>query len=277
MSFLADMSIKACLYPLSPFREFLNKRMISTIIHIGFPIVTGFYAASLIAGLFRRHSLSCALLGVGWLGHTVFLVIRAGFIGIWSPYAFFEESFFLPWCLAALALGLRFIPGKASLSGGLLIPLAVFSLLAFLFPSGVIPPNPKTQTIFSWLFFLLEVVSHACFIAGGTLAVLYLRQRETARLFHSFIVWGFIFCSVAQVVGAYWAYLGWATPLHWSNRHLQSASLWCFYAALLHLRYLPVWNLRTEARFSLIGLALILLYGYGGALTEANAPPRIGG
>ncbi|MBI5585835.1 MAG: hypothetical protein HY892_18645 [Deltaproteobacteria bacterium] len=102
-------------------------------------------------------------------------------MGILSPYALFEETFFLPWCLAALTLGLRFFSGKASLSGGLLVSLVAFSLLSFLFPPGVIPPNPKTQTIFSWLFFLLEVVSHACFIAGGTLAVFYLRQGETAR------------------------------------------------------------------------------------------------
>jgi len=76
--------------------------------------------------------------------------------------------------------------------------------------------------------------------------------------------------SAAQVVGAYWAYLGWATPLHWSARHLQSASLWCFYAALLHLRYQPVWNLKTEARFSLIGLALILIF------PAASLPWRFG-
>ncbi len=251
--------------------------MISIAINNGFSLVTGFYAASMVAWLFRRRYIPFVCLVLGFLGHTIFLINRGGLVGIWSPYALFEESFFLPWCLAALALGFRFIPGKASLAGGLLIPLVVFSVLAFLFPLGVVPPNPKTQTFFSWLFFMLEVFSHACFIAGSMLGLIYLRQDETARLFHSFLVWGFIFFSGAQVVGAYWAYLGWATPLHWSARHLQSASLWCFYAALLHLRYLPVWNLRTEARFSLVGPAMILLYGYLGFLTETNLPPRIGG
>jgi hypothetical protein len=251
--------------------------MISIPFHINFWAVTALYAAALIAFLCRRPALPFVFLGPGWLIHTVFLIRRAGLVGMWSPYAFFEETYFLPWCLASLALGLRCIPGKSPLSGALLFPLTASALLSFLFPPGVIPPNPKTQTIFSWLFFLLEVVSHACFIAGGTLGIVYLLREEAARLFHSFLVWGFILYSAAQVVGAYWAYLGWATPLHWSARHLQSASLWCFYAALLHLRYLPVWNLKTEARFSLIGLALILIYGYGGALTETNAPPRIGG
>jgi hypothetical protein len=251
--------------------------MISNGINQIFPFVTGCYVASLIVWFFRRRSISCVLLGLGFLSHTLFLVNRGGLIGIWSPYALLEESFFLPWCLAALALGFRLIPGKASLAGGLLIPLVALSLLAFFFPLGVVPPNPKTLTLFSWLFFMFEVISHACFIAGGALAVIYLSRGETAHLFHSFIVWGFILYSLAQVIGAYWAYLGWATPLHWSHRHLQSAALWCFYAALLHLRYLPVWNLRTEARFSLIGSALILLYGYLGPLTETNLPPRIGG
>jgi hypothetical protein len=34
---------------------------------------------------------------------------------------------------------------------------------------------------------MLEVVSHACFIAGGVLGLVYLKWEETARLFHSFL------------------------------------------------------------------------------------------
>jgi hypothetical protein len=251
--------------------------MIAFLIQNGFLWITGFYAIAMIAWLFRQRAVLIAFLLLGWLGHTIFLVHRGGLLGIWSPHALLEETFFLPWCLGGLALGLFFPRGKEALAGGVLISLVAFSLLAFLFPWGVIPPNPKSQTVFSWLFFLFEVVSHACFIGGGALAVIYLRQGDRARLFHSLLVWGFIFYSVAQVVGAYWSYLGWATPLHWSNRHLQSASLWCFYAALLHLRYLPVWNLRSEARFSLVGLVLLLLYAYLGPLTETSPGHRIGG
>lgn len=86
---------------------------IATVINQGFfPLITGFYALSMIAWLSRRRSLQFAFLVLGFLGHTIFLVNRMGLIGIWSPYALFEESFFLPWCLAALALGLRLFPGR---------------------------------------------------------------------------------------------------------------------------------------------------------------------
>ncbi len=241
-----------------------------------FPIVIGLYGAGLLARLWRRPRIMLFLLGLGFTLHTLFIINRSLLIGIWIPNPLFETVFFLPWCLALISLGLTYFSKDASLSEGLLIPIVILSLATLLFPTGVIPPGPKTQTIFSVLFFMFEVLGQACFIAGSSLAILNLIKREPARIFHSFLVWGFIFYSIAQVLGAYWAYLGWATPLHWSNRHLQSASLWCFYAALLHLRYRSIWNLKTEARFSLFGLFLVLLYGYGGLFTEA-AIPRIGG
>jgi len=251
--------------------------MILNIINQCFPLVLALYAFAGLGWLFQKKPAKLFFLWLGFGLHSFFLINRGFLSGAWFLNPVFEESFFLPWSLAMLYLVINLFSKNPKLADGLLPPILIFSSLAFLFPTGIVPPNPKTQTLFSSFFFLLEVLSHACFISGSALAILYLKQQEPYRLFHSFLVWGFIFYSLAQVVGAYWAYLGWATPLHWSNRHLQSASLWCFYAALLHLRYLPVWNLRTEARFSMIGLLLILLYGYGGPLTESNLPARIGG
>jgi ABC-type transport system involved in cytochrome c biogenesis permease subunit len=94
--------------------------------------------------------------------------------------------------------------------------------------------------------------------------------------YSSCIIWGFILYSIAQVVGAIWCYLGWATLFNWGERHLQSATLWCYFAAYLHLRFLPAWDMRRKAWFSLYGFILVFFFSYSGIFREASMP-RIGG
>jgi hypothetical protein len=149
-------------------------------------------------------------------------------------------------------------------------------LVALIYPKGVFPPSPQGQTVFSSLFFFFEVLAHACFIMGAWYALSYLRGNDDTRFFHSFIIWGFIFYSIAQVTGAIWCYLGWGSLFNWSQRHLQSAAIWCFYAAYVHLRFLPAWDLKRKAAYSLAGFALVLFFIYLGHLREVNMP-RLGG
>ncbi|MBI5603848.1 MAG: cytochrome c biogenesis protein CcsA [Deltaproteobacteria bacterium] len=235
-----------------------------------------FYLAAMMVFIFRQRKCALGLLLAGFALHTCFLWKRAWTLGFLSPNAFFEGLYFLPWCLGLLSIGLKVFAKNKSLADSIIILIFFLSLPASFFPGGIIPPSPKSQTIFSSLFFFFEVLAQACFILGAWLGLLYLRQQEEARIFHSFLIWGFVFYSLAQVVGAYWSYLGWATPLHWSNRHLQSASLWCFYAAILHLRFLPDWPLRQEARFSILGFFLVLLFNIGAQISE-RAITRLGG
>jgi hypothetical protein len=187
----------------------------------------------------------------------------------------FEGVFFLPWCLACLVLGLRFFSKDKDLIYTTLVLIFILSVIALLYPKGIFPPSPKVKTIFSPLFFFFEVFAHACFILGAWFAFWYLRGKENARIFHSFVIWGFIFYSIAQVVGAIWSYLGWATLFNWSNRHMQSATLWCFYAAYVHLRFLPAWDMKKKAMFSLVGFLLVLFFSYSSHFNEMNMP-RLG-
>ena len=226
--------------------------------------------------LFRQKKIAFFLLLAGFGLHTFFLWNRAWISGFLISTALFESIYFLPWCVALLAIGLKAFAKAKSLTHSTLMLIFPLTLLALFSPGGVIPPSPKTQTIFSSLFFFFEVLAQACFILGAWLGFLYLQRKEEARIFHSFLIWGFIFYSLAQVIGAYWSYLGWATPLNWSYRHLQSASLWCFYAAVLHLRFLPDWKLRQEARFSILGFFLVLIFNIGAQMSE-RAIPRLAG
>jgi hypothetical protein len=186
-----------------------------------------------------------------------------------------EGLYFLPWCLALFSLGARFQTSQ-SWYGSLVIPLCLLILTAFLFPKGILTPSPKSSTIFVPLFFLFEGLAYACFITGAWFALLYLWDRGIAPPFHTFVLWGFVFYSIAQVAGALWSYLGWATPFHWSSRHLSSASLWCYYAAVLHMKFQPPVKARREAGFALAGVILVLVFMYAGLMREMRMP-RIAG
>jgi hypothetical protein len=234
------------------------------------------YAVSLALYFFKKTDGADILLCVAFLSHTVSQVTRGWFIGIFSPHALVEGVFFLPWCLALFAVSLRFTRNDSRISYSIQYLLLLSLTFALLYPKGVIPPSPLSQTVFSPLFFIFEVTGHACFILGGWFALRFLKGRGEAGLYESFLIWGFISYSIAQVTGAIWCYQGWGTIFNWSERHLQSAALWCYYAAYLHMRFLSSMESKKRAWFSLAGVLLVVLFSYGGHLREIHMP-RLGG
>jgi ABC-type transport system involved in cytochrome c biogenesis permease subunit len=57
---------------------------------------------------------------------------------------------------------------------------------------------------------------------------------------------------------------------------MQSATIWCFYAAYLHLHLMPSWDMKRRAGFSLAGALIVFAFSYSGHVIEMNIP-RIGG
>ena len=239
-------------------------------------LAAGAYALSLVSFMLRKELLTGAVFFSGFLFHTVSQVSRGWFIGVFTPIAVVEEIFFLPWCLAFLTLVLRYFVKDNRLVYSALTPVLFFSFIALIYPKGVFPPSPQIQPIFSPLFFVFEVLAHACFCLAAWFSLRYLYHRNDAGFFSSIVIWGFIFYSIAQVVGALWSYLGWAGLFNWSERHLQSASIWCFYTAFLHLRFLSGWGMKKKAWFAIAGFALVFLLSYLGHLGEMNAA-KLGG
>jgi ABC-type transport system involved in cytochrome c biogenesis permease subunit len=244
--------------------------------HFSFFLAVGCYLLSLLAFTCDLKKISFVSLLAGFVSHTGFLLSRGWLTGILIPNALFEEPFFLPWCIALTVLIVRRLPEKNSQCDSFIIPICFFSLLALFCPKDILPPNPYSQSVLSPMFFSFEVFAHACFIVGAWSALLYIGFKEKSKLFHSFIVWGFLFYSIAQVVGALWSYFGWATPFHWNNRHLISAGIWCFYAAILHLRYTPNWKVSHEAWLSILGFFILFICISWGQVSESQMQ-RLGG
>jgi hypothetical protein len=234
------------------------------------------YAGSFVFFLLKRMQPAALFFSCGFILHTISEAGRGWFIGIFTPIGIFEGIFFLPWCLAFLTVVFSFLKKDKGLILSSVAPVLIFSLIALSYPKGVPPPYPNAQTVFSSLFFVFEGLAHACFILGAWFALWYLRRREEASFFDDLIVWGFIFYSVAQVTGAIWSYLGWSSLFSWNSRHLQSAAIWCFYAAYLHLRFLSPRDTEKKAVFSMAGFLLVFVLSYLGHLNEINMT-RLGG
>lgn len=239
----------------------------------------GFYLPGLIFYLFHRPKESIVLFISGFSLHTLYQFSRGLSLGVWLVNPLFDGSYFLPWSMAAIGLAMLLLSKKEKTPEiilSIIIPVTFFSALGLFFPRGITPPGPQHQTCLVWVYYSIDTIAQACFILGAWFALLHLRGKDPDRLFNSLMFAGFIFYSISQVVGAYWAYLGWAMPMHWSTKHLQSAAVWCYYAAVLHLRYFPAWNSRQEAGFSLGGAVFLLIIIYGTQLS-AFTFPGIGG
>ncbi|MBN1662963.1 MAG: cytochrome c biogenesis protein CcsA [Deltaproteobacteria bacterium] len=225
-------------------------------------LTAGLYAGSLLFRVFRKDRTAGVFLCMGFIANTLFLISRSHSYGIFVPVNLVTETYFLPWCLALLT-GITgyFEKDKPSAVYGMYL-IFFFSLMALLIPVNAHPPAPQHDTVFAPLFFVAEVMAHACFFLGGWLAFFCLIKRTEMPVFNNMAIWGFVLYSLAQIFGAVWAFEGWGAPFHWSERHLQSASLWCFYAAYLHLHFSSRWTLKGKMRFAVVGLIMILVFNY---------------
>ena len=226
-----------------------------------FNVAAGVYAGSLIFYLLKKYRFSCWLLGLGFALHTASQLSRCWRWGIFSLDGVFNGALFLPWCLALLAL-LCLWRGQRQQAASLSWLVTLTMLITLALPVQIPPPGPFTATWSSPMFFFLEVLAIACFLAGGWFAWRELRRRDNDQLFNQLAIWGFIFYSLAQVIGAVWSYLGWGAAFHWGERHLQSAAIWCLYCGYLHTHFDRAFDLRKKARWAVTGALVVLVVAY---------------
>ncbi len=236
----------------------------------------GLYISAAIMFLLRKERACRLLLLSGIIFHFYFLIYRAFIPGIFLSWGMVEGVFFTPLVMALILL-VVFIINKQEgdfLTG--ILPLAVFSIFAMFYPKGVIPPTPNKITVWAYLFFITENMGYALFYLGCWYASVNYFKKNKSDSHYPFIVWGFVLFSISQVVGAVWALLGWGSVFRWGSRHLQSAAIWCYFAACLHLRFLPLWDKRKKLLFTAAGIIIVVVSSFGSYLHEMGFP-RIGG
>lgn len=245
-------------------------------IHVPLYAAAALYAVAFILHLVKRSRASFFSLCAGFLLHTAYQVSRAWLAGIFIPNGMFDGVFLLPWAMALGIILLKLFSETGIALESAAAPVFLFALFALLYPKGLIPPTPNKLTVWANLFFISEAAGHACFYLAAWFAAVGIITKRGSNDFHSLIVWGFVLYSIAQVTGAIWAYQGWATTFRWGARHLQSAVIWCYFAAYLHLRFLPRWGNREKSYYAAAGFLVVAMNSFGSHLNEMGFP-RIGG
>ncbi|MDY6970255.1 MAG: cytochrome c biogenesis protein CcsA [Spirochaetota bacterium] len=211
----------------------------------------------------------------GFIIYTLYIIGRGWLGGCFIPNPIFEGPFLLPWCIVLIALIMK-VKDKNDQWIVTIIPILFFSIFAIFYEKGMIPPTPKKISLWTLGFFFSESMAHALFYCGASYAVSTLIKNSNSNNYHYFIVCGFIIFSVSQIVGAIWCYVGWGNTFRWGMRHMITSGIWLLYAAYLHLRFLPKWDMYRRAWYTIIAAAIVLLLTLPFYLHEMTFP-RIGG
>jgi len=228
------------------------------------------YAVAAGLSFFKVPRLGLALLLLGFSVHSAHLLGRGWLAETFVPNPIFEGPFLIPWCMALIAVISKRWRGDDDWGILILFTVAVSSL-AVVYPQGMVPTSPKTLTPWALAFFLSEAQALALFYSGAVIAGFDLVRRQTGcTRFHQYLIWGFVIYSLAQVVGAYWCYLGWGNTFRWSPRHLNSAGIWVLYAAYLHLKFIHGWRGPHQAWFALVAGLMTLAVTLPGYIHEMS-------
>ena len=225
--------------------------------------------------LFKKERFGAFLFAGGFILHTAYQVSRCFISGTFVLNGFTDSVFLLPWALACMVILMTRIAGDKTRWLAAVPLVILFTAFAIIYPKGIIPPTPNKTSVWTYAFFLTETFGLACFYLGAWAAAMLLAKKAAPDSYHRIIVWGFVLYTIAQIVGAVWAYMGWTTTFRWGARHLQSAVLWCYYAAYLHLRFMG-WSDRKKALFAAAGFAVTALCTFGSYMNEMRFP-RLGG
>ncbi len=237
------------------------------------------YAVASFFLIIKKSKIAIITMITGFIIYTVFLVSRGWLAGFFLPNGLIEGVYFMPWSMAFITIALSIFskePGFQNESLTALFPVLCFMIFAAFYPKGIIPPTPNKLTIWAYTFFVAEAAGHSCFYLGGWFAALAVLRKKRTVDFHQLLIWGFVLFSISQVTGAVWAFLGWGSPFRWGTRHLQSAVIWCYYAAYLHIRFLRGWSDLRKSIYAVSGSIVVGFCSFGSYLHEMNFP-RIGG
>lgn len=248
--------------------------MFTTGVHGWLYGAAGCYGIAWALYLGRRPAVGCTVLLAGFLLQGLYLIGRGWLGGVFIPNPIVAGPFFLPWCLALVAL-VQSIKKTETNMPWLLVPVVIFSVISVFYTKGMIPPTPKKLSVWALLFFTSECMAHALFYTAALYAFLGIVRQEEDNRYHLLLVWGFIAYTVAQVTGAVWCFVGWGNTFSWGARHLGSAAIWTFFAASLHLQFIPNWK-RKNAWMVIAGAVLVFYISYGHYFQEMHFH-RLGG
>ena len=254
-----------------------------------FELALTFYLLATIAGIVeifkKKKGTSKAVLYlsvIGFLFHTVNIIVRyvqSGHIPVTNMH---EASSFFVWCIVILLFSYeyRYKPGLLSSFIMPLVFVIMFSSASFPREIGTI--DPVLQSYWFGIHVFLAFLGDAAFAMACGIGIMYLIQERHVKsknlnsLFlklpslqvlddinYHLITIGFPLLSLAIITGVIWANSAWGTYWRWDPKEVWSLITWFIYALVLHLRLTLGWRGKKAAILSIIGFVIVIFTFFG--------------
>ncbi len=231
---------------------------------------------------------STSLLVLGWLIHTIGLVIRwlethetgYGYVPLSNMY---ESLVFFSWTIVLIYLILEF-KYQQKIIAVFVTPLAflaiaIISIIPSINPT-ITPLMPALQSNWLTIHVTTCFFGYAAFAVSFGISILFLIQDQKGgstkgrinwlpslsildEINYKSIVIGFPMLSLGIITGAAWANYAWGSYWSWDPKETWSLITWFIYAAFLHARITRDWRGRKAAILSIIGFVAVLFTYFG--------------
>ena len=229
------------------------------------------------------HRLASAATLLGWVCHTLALVIQAVEVGRPPLENVSGAVSVAVWVVVLAEMWVERQSGLRVLGAFVLPVVLMLSVSITARPLNLRQIAPALTSAWVWVHIALALIGIAAFILNFAGAVMYLLQErqlkakrpgafyyrlpalETLdRLTYKTLAVGFPFLTTGLILGALWARTAWGSVLTFDPLAFFSFVAWAIYAGTLAGRAAAGWHGRRAAYFAIIGFgALALTLGAG--------------
>jgi cytochrome c-type biogenesis protein CcsB len=227
------------------------------------------------------HRLSALVILVGWIAHTLALVVHAVEIG-GPPLGTLTDAVSVSvWVVVLLEMLVERQAGVTVLGAFVMPVVVVLSLKATVARPATLAPALGNAWV--WVHIALALVGIAAFVLNFAGAIMYLLQERQLRakrpgrfyyrlppldtldhLTYRTLALGFPFLTVGLILGALWARTAWGSVFAFDPLAFFSLVAWLIYAGTLAGRAAGGWHGRRAAYFAIVGfVALVVTLGAG--------------
>lgn len=224
-------------------------------------------------------SLATTLVKIGFLAHSIALIIRwvnSGHAPVMREY---ENASAGAWCVILGFIIFSIKNRKASAIGFAVVPISLLMMgYGFMNYTPMELSTPPHKSIWLAVHVVFAWFAYMSFVMSFGLAVVYLlKDSKTPPAFtekmpslkvldqmsYRYIAFGFIMEMVMIVSGSIWASSLWGSYWSWDPIETWSLVCWLLYGLYLHLRVTMKWKGRRAAWLAVFALSGVIISAWG--------------
>jgi cytochrome c-type biogenesis protein CcsB len=214
---------------------------------------------------------------VGFISHSLALIIRMTETGHFPVITLHESMAFFSWALVLIFLLVEY-RYRIHVLGSLILPLAFLSVLSMAFlPEQIKPLDPHFQNLWLGVHTTLTVLGTAFFTLAFVVGIIYLIQERLLKskklniLYHKLpsldllddlnqrsIYFGFPLLTLGIITGVLLNRFAQNVYFVWDPKQIFTVVTWLFYLAMLHGRLTIGWRAKKAAYLAVIGFVGVL-------------------